>query len=62
VLVLRTGSNYTMPPPGHQPVESLTAPYLGGRLALESAWLCGSTVLHALLAHWSDTSVRIPGN
>jgi purine nucleoside permease len=61
VLVLRTGSNYTMPPPGHEPVESLTAPYIGGRLALESAYLCGSTVLHNLLAHWATTYRQIPG-
>jgi len=61
VLVLRTGSNYTMPPPGHEPVESLTMPYIGGHLALESAYLCGSTVLHNLLAHWSVTYDHIPG-
>jgi purine nucleoside permease len=59
--VLRTGSNFTMPPPGHQPVESLTTPYIGTRLALESAYLCGSTVLHNLLAHWPATYAHIPG-
>ena len=31
VLVLRTGSNFSMPRPGHTAVESLTAPYIGGR-------------------------------
>jgi purine nucleoside permease len=62
VLVLRTGSNYTMPPPGHEPVESLTMPYIGGRLALESAYLCGSTVLHNLLAHWATSYAHIPGD
>jgi purine nucleoside permease len=60
VLVLRTGSNYTMPRPGHEPVESLTMPYIGGRLALESAYLVGSTVLHKLLADWNASNTEIP--
>ena len=61
VMVLRTGSNYSMPRPGHTAVESVTAPYIGTRLALESAWLCGSTVLHDILAHWDTTYAHIPG-
>lgn len=51
-----------MPRPGHEPVESLTAPYIGGRVALESAYLCGSTVLHKLLADWAITRDQIPGS
>lgn len=51
VMVLRTGSNYSEPRPGHIAVESVTAPYFGTRVAVESAWLCGSTVLHWLLNH-----------
>ena len=62
VLVLRTASNYSEERPGHTAVESVTAPYIGSRLALESAYLCGSTVLHSLLAHWDTTSAHIPGN
>lgn len=62
VMVLRTGSNYSMQRPGHDAVESVTAPYIGTKLALESAWLCGSTVLHNLLAHWDTTYSQIPGN
>ena len=62
VMVLRTGSNYSMPRPGHTAVESVTAPYIGSRLALESAWLCGSTVLHEILSHWNTTEERIPGS
>ena len=61
VLVLRTGSNYSMPRPGHTAVESVTAPYIGTRLAVESAWLCGSTVLHWLQAHWDQAYTQIPG-
>jgi hypothetical protein len=44
------------------PVESLTAPYIGGRLALESAYLVGSTVLHKLLNDWPNSYSRVPGN
>jgi purine nucleoside permease len=62
VLVLRTASNYSEERPGHTAVESVTAPYIGSRLALESAYLCGSTVLHKLLADWPTTYAHIPGN
>jgi purine nucleoside permease len=62
VLVLRTGSNFSEPRPGHTAVESVTAPYIGTRLATESAWLCGSTVLHYLLSHWDVVSAHTPGS
>ncbi len=61
IMVLRTGSNYSMPRPGHTAVESVTAPYIGTRLAVESAWLCGSTVLHWLLNHWDTAYAQVPG-
>ena len=61
VMVLRTGSNYSMQRPGHEAVESVTAPYIGSKLALEAAWLCGSTVLHTLLEHWDTTYAVVPG-
>jgi purine nucleoside permease len=61
VLVLRTGSNYSMQRPGHMPAESLIAPYIGGKVSLEAAYLCGSTVLHKLLADWPNTYEHIPG-
>ena len=61
VMVLRTGSNYSMQRPGHTAVESVTAPYIGSKLALESAYLCGSTVLHKILLDWSTTYAHIPG-
>ena len=60
VLVLRTGSNYSMPRPGHTAVESVTAPYIGMRIAVESAYLTGSTVLHALVSNWPQTRDHIP--
>jgi purine nucleoside permease len=61
VMVLRAGSNFTMPRPGHTAVESVTAPYIGTRLALESAWLCGSTVVHQILSHWDEMETHVPG-
>ena len=60
VMVLRAGSNYSQPRPGHAAVESLTAPYIGSRLALESAYACGSTVLHRLLAGWEVYKHTVP--
>jgi purine nucleoside permease len=62
VLVLRTGSNFSEPRPGHTAIESVTAPYIGTRVATESAWLCGSTVLHYLLGHWDAAYAHIPGS
>jgi purine nucleoside permease len=61
VLVLRTASNYTMPPPGKSAVWSKTMPYPdSGRPALESAYSIGNTVVQALLANWADYEQRIP--
>ncbi len=62
VMVLRTGSNFSEPRPGHTSVESVTAPYIGTRVAVESAWLCGSTVLHSLLTHWDTAYAHVPGD
>jgi len=63
VLVLRTGSNYSMEPPGRTALQSVTARYGGGgKLAEESAWLCGSTVMHNILTHWDKYYEHIPGN
>jgi purine nucleoside permease len=61
VLVLRAVSNYTQPRPGQTALDSIETPYTGMRLALESAYLCGSTVLHNILAHWDTTYAKIPG-
>ncbi|QHN05373.1 purine nucleoside permease [Granulicella sp. WH15] len=60
VMVLRTASNYSMQPPGHDAVQSLTRSYSNGRIAAESAWHCGSIVLHRILADWPNTYEHIP--
>ena len=61
VLVLRTGSNYCEQRPGHDAVESVTAPYIGGRLALESAYAVGSVVVDELVRNWAVTRETVPG-
>ncbi len=60
VMVLRTASNYSSQPPGQDAAQSLTRSYSNGQMAAESAWLCGSTVLHRILADWPNTYERIP--
>jgi purine nucleoside permease len=62
VLVLRTASNFSEPRPGDSPIDALNDHHIGTRLAVESAWLVGSTVLHKLLADWPATYAHIPGN
>lgn len=60
VMVLRTASNYSMQPPGRDAIQSLTRGYSDGRMAAESAWRCGSTVLHKILADWPNTYEHVP--
>jgi purine nucleoside permease len=53
VLVLRTVSNYSMPPAGRDAAWSSTAPYPDqGQPALEAAFRVGSKALEGLLAAW----------
>ena len=55
VLVLRTVSNYTMPPPGKTADWSRTVPYPDeSRPALEAAFVVGNAVVQALLDGWED--------
>jgi len=61
VMVLRTASNYSHQHAGETAVESMAAPFDGMRVAFESAYLCGSTVLHNILTHWDTTYAKIPG-
>lgn len=55
LLLLRAGSNYTMPPPGVTPADNLAHEnmgYSGMRASLENLYIVGSTVIDELLAHW----------
>ena len=60
VLVLRTGSNYSVPRPGQSAVESLQEEYQGMRPALEAAYRTGSVVVDALVSNWSQFQDSIP--
>jgi len=61
LMVLRSGSNYCMPAPGHESIESVNAAYSGFLPALESAYATGSTVISALLAEWPKYHAHAPG-
>jgi purine nucleoside permease len=61
-LDLRTASNYSEQAPGHSAAESITAPYIGGIPALESAYRVGSPVVHEILNHWDHYKDHIPGD
>lgn len=63
VMVLRTGSNYTMPPEGITAVDNLLAEnegFAGLEASLESAYIVGSTVMDELLNNWDTYKDTIP--
>jgi len=61
VMVLRTASNYTMPPKGKTAAWSTTAPYPEqGRPALEAAYQVGNRVVQKILEGWSTYERKIP--
>jgi len=66
VLVLRTASNFDMPPPGQTPAELLAAEaqpgsYSGFMPAVDAAYAVGSVVVRELATHWTRYETRIPG-
>ncbi|NML92176.1 purine nucleoside permease [Novosphingobium olei] len=55
VMVLRAGSNFTMPPPGVAPAPYLLSEnqgYAGMTAALESLYLVGGKVVDEITTHW----------
>ncbi len=64
VLVLRTASNYDMPPPGESAAALLASEGKGGlsayRASLDSAYAVGSPVVLALAERWSSTRDHVP--
>ena len=61
ILVLRTASNFSTPPPGESASWHFSAPYvLRGRPAIESAYSVGSEVLHELVNNWDRYADKIP--
>ncbi len=62
VMVLRTGSNYCLPPPGKTIMDTMGDESLGTEAALEASYRVGSKVAHELLAHWDRYEQAIPSN
>lgn len=63
VLVLRSVSNFTMPPSDKAAAWSTTAPYpAGGKPALESAFLVGREVISELVANWQAYRSTTPSS
>jgi len=61
VLVLRTASNFTVPPPGKSATWSATAEYPDrGLAALEAAYRVGSVVVNALVKDWKVYEKELP--
>ncbi len=60
VLVLRTGSNYCLPPPGTSIMTTLGDETLGTNVALESSYSVAAAVAHELLANWPRYENQIP--
>ncbi len=64
VLVLRTGSNYTMQPPGQTAAQHLlqeNAGYAGLTASVESAYRVGSAVVDEIAGHWDQYRDHTPG-
>lgn len=61
VLVLRTGSNPSMPPPGRSAVESVADEGAGQIAAFEANYRVGVPVVHELLSHWDIYQDHVPG-
>jgi len=63
VLVLRAGSNYTMPPPGVDAASYLLREnegYAGLEAAVENLYTVGSKVIDELLGHWDRYGTKTP--
>jgi purine nucleoside permease len=63
VLVLRTASNYSMPPPGvtaAQNMQKENAGYSGLDASVEAAYRVGSTVVEELLRNWPTYHDHLP--
>jgi purine nucleoside permease len=60
VMVLRTASNYCMPPPGTAVVSTIGDESLGTDAALEAAYRAGAAVAHELLGHWDRCANSVP--
>ena len=62
ILMLRTGSNYCMPPPGQSVETTIGDESLGTNTSLEAAYRVGSAVVHELLKNWRRYEDKVPGS
>lgn len=61
VMVLRTASNYSYPPPGEDASWHFEAPFiLNGMPAFEAAYNLGAKVIHELVDNWETYRDSIP--
>jgi purine nucleoside permease len=63
VLVLRTASNYSMPPPGVTAADNMkkeNAGYSGLGASVEAAYRVGSTVVNEILKNWPTYREHMP--
>ena len=63
-MVLRTASNYTMPPPGMTAAEHLLKEnegYAGLDASVEAAYRVGSVVVDDIVKHWATYKDKSPG-
>lgn len=63
VMVLRTASNYTMPPPGMSAAEHLLKEnegYAGLRASVEAAYQVGAVVVNEIAGNWSKYREQTP--
>ena len=63
VMVLRTASNYTMPPPGMTAAEHLLKEndgYSGLDASIEAAYRVGSVVVNEIVTHWTKYRDHTP--
>lgn len=62
VLVLRTASNPSMPPPGVDPLATVGDEAPGQLAAYEANYRIGAPVIHEILGHWDRYVDQIPGS
>jgi purine nucleoside permease len=64
MMVLRTASNYTMPPPGMSAAEHLLKEndgYAGLAASVEAAYRVGTVVVDEIVGKWNVYRERVPG-
>jgi purine nucleoside permease len=62
VMVLRTASNYSMPPPGQSVISTIGDESTGTDASIEAAYRVGSAVAHELLRNWAAYGEKVPGS